>query len=194
MGALVRCPWTAVRLGVRGWGGWGGGGGLQGTSGLTRSPGPIGRGCLGDAWERAVLTDPVLTFLFQKEGFGQSAGPYCQRLPEGAMGGGCLHFGGDSSQRNPKRCLDRAPSVHSSECQGLLILDQATLSHWDGSHITGKEPEAKTDWVVCQSWEAVELDLNSRLIDVEAQAGSDLLPGPGSAKPGSRGPRNAHTS
>lgn len=28
-----------------------------------------------------MLTDPVLTFLFQKEGLGNSAGPYCQRLP-----------------------------------------------------------------------------------------------------------------
>ena len=75
-----------------------------------------------------------------------------------------------------------------------LILDQATLTGWDDSHFTGKEPEAKINWVVCQSWEVVELDLNSHIIDVEAQAGPDILPGPRSAKPGSRGPQNAHTS
>lgn len=28
------------------------------------TPGPAGTGCLGDAWERAVLTDSVLTFFF----------------------------------------------------------------------------------------------------------------------------------
>lgn len=62
-----------------------------------RSPGPVACRPPGQCWQRAVLTASALTFLFQKEVLRKSAHPYRRGLPEGDMGGGRLHRGGDCS-------------------------------------------------------------------------------------------------